>query len=74
MSKITNKPVVGHVALDKVSSSQGSHQGELPCQDGGTDYASQLTGVLTRTARTGTLNTEHLESTDIQLLIVKVLY
>lgn len=59
---------MGHVTLDKVSSRQGSHQRELTRQDGGADDASQLAGVLTRSALTGALNAEHLESTDIQQL------
>lgn len=55
-------PVVGHVALDEVSCSQSRHQGELPRQHGAAHHPGQLTGVLTRLAGAGALNTEHLQT------------
>lgn len=55
-------PVVGHVTLDEVSGSESRHQGELTCQDGGTNHTSQLSGVLTGLAWAAALNTEHLDT------------
>lgn len=55
-------PVVGHVALDEVSCSQSRHQGELPRQHSAAHHPGQLTGVLTRLAGAGALNTEHLQT------------
>lgn len=53
-------PIVYHVALDQVSSSQSSHQGKLSSQDSGTHNPGQLPGVLPWTVLTGSLHAQHL--------------
>lgn len=55
-------PVVGHVTLNKVSCSESSHQGELPCQHGAADHAGQLASVFSWLVGAGTLDTEHLHA------------
>lgn len=58
-------PVVGHVTLDELSRFQGRHEGELAGQDGGTDHAGQLPGVLARLVRPAALDSEHLRTNNL---------
>ena len=58
--QICELPVVCHVTLDQVASSQSSHQWELSSQHGGTNHPGQLPGILPWTVLTGSLHTQHL--------------
>lgn len=59
---ICDLPIVYHVALDQVASSQSSHQGKLSSQDSGTHNPGQLPGVLPWTVLTGSLHAQHLHT------------